>query len=86
MRLLIAFAVLMVTMLAQAEQVNESTEEARQRQQVEAIRQYERSGHREPLGGNRERLGNPLQPIPDDSYEDERRFQPQRKPYDWQKR
>ncbi|MDR5170691.1 hypothetical protein IHQ56_02560 [Methylobacillus flagellatus] len=86
MRSLLAFALLAVAMLAHADTIDESKEEARQRQQVEAIRQYERSGHREPFGGERERLGNPPQPIPNDAYEDGSQLQPQRKQYDWQKR
>ncbi|MCB5186755.1 hypothetical protein LG200_01905 [Methylobacillus caricis] len=89
MKLVIIFMLAVISTLAQAGHINDPREEALQRQQVESIRQYDRSGHREPLGGYNGRLGDtPQRPITNDTDENEKTNQakPYDNQYDWQKR
>lgn len=81
------FLLLMATLVHAEGKYEATEEETRQRQQVEALRQYERSGHRETFGGQYEHPGNARQrSISSDPPDSDDNFQRQLKQYDWQKR
>jgi len=47
---------------AQSRNLLETTDQARQRHSAERYQEYERRGFQEPLGGYRDRLGDPAPP------------------------
>ncbi|MCB5184026.1 hypothetical protein LG201_02280 [Methylobacillus gramineus] len=81
------FILLTISSLAHAESSNESKQQTRERQQVESIRQYDRSGHREPLNTYQDRpMDLAPRPINNDRDENLNQSKPYDKKYDWQQR
>lgn len=65
--LIVALALIASTSYGQ--RINETKDEARQRQQAEQYQQYQDRGYQQPLGGYQNRLGDPPQrPLSNDAY------------------
>lgn len=73
MKAALLVALLLISTMAQAQRINETKDEARQRQQSEQYQQYQNRGNQEPLGGYQQRLGDPPQrPLNNDAYGSQR--------------
>lgn len=76
-----------ISSLAQAQRINETIDEARQRQQAEQFKQYQDRGNQQPLGGYNQKFGDTVpRPLNNDAYSPPGQAQPYGSQYDYQHR
>ena len=58
-----------ISTMAQAQRINETVDESRQRQQAEQFKQYQDRGNQQPLGGYNQKFGDSVpRPLYNDAY------------------
>lgn len=76
-----------ISTMAQAQRINETVDESRQRQQAEQFKQYQDRGNQQPLGGYNQKFGDSVpRPLNNDAYSQPGQAQPYGSQYNNQRR
>lgn len=76
-----------ISTMAQAQRINETVDESRQRQQAEQYKQYQDRGNQQPLGGYNQKFGDSVpRPLNNDAYTQPGQAQPYGNQYNNQRR
>lgn len=87
MKLIVTIIMATICTLAQAQRINETVEESRQRQQAEQYKQYQDRGNQQPLGGYNQKFGDSVpRPLNNDAYTQPGQAQPYGNQYNNQRR